>query len=107
MELIFTELHEALFLHYIMLTRQLAKLSDSLLHIVRLHNRAKDAQQKKALFEGYRRYAQTELADSNLQIKQLCRHLDLSFEETVKMGDERDKEKKAEFQKKYPNESWI
>lgn len=39
-KVIVTEIHEKLMLHYMLLTRQMAKLSDSLLHIIRLDSRA-------------------------------------------------------------------
>jgi len=104
---IFTDLHEKLIMHYMMLTRQETKLSDSLLHLIRLHTRVKTEKEMKVLFEGYKRYAQTELADSIFQIEKLCECLGLSFEETISMGKIRDKEKRQEFGKRYPNDSWI
>ena len=61
----------------------------------------------KLLFKGYRAYAQTELADVICQVKKICEDLELSYEETEKMSDERDKEKGMGFLKKYPNEPWI
>ena len=105
-KVIITEIHEKLMLHYMLLTRQMAKLSDSLLHIVRLDSRA-EGDKKKILFNGYRAYAQTELSDVICQVKKICSDLGLSYEETERMGDARDREKGAEFLKKYPNEPWI
>lgn len=105
-KVITTELHEKLMLHYMLLTRQMAKLSDSLLHIIRLDSRA-TGEKKKSLFNGYRAYAQTELADTICQVKKICEDLGLSYKETEKMGDERDKEKGVEFFRRYPNEPWI
>lgn len=105
-KVIVTEIHERLMLHYMLLTRQMAKLSDSLLHVVRLDSRA-TGEKKELLFKGYRAYAQTELSDVICQVKKICHDLGLSWIETERMGDERDKEKGAEFAKRYPNEPWI
>lgn len=106
--LIFTELHEGLMLHYMMLTRQITSLSDSLLHIIRLHTRTQNDQEKyKGLFRGYSAYAQTELADVVCQVKKICNLLQLSFEETAELGDAREDEKMKEFKKKYPTDKWI
>jgi hypothetical protein len=105
--LIFTEEHEMIMLHYMMLTRQITSLSDSLLHIIRLHTRAKDKAKYRILFKGYRGHAQTELADIIYQVRKICEILELSFEETVEMGDIRDVEKEREFRRKYPCDNWI
>jgi len=106
-KLIFTEIHEGLMLHYMMLTRQITGLCDCLLHIIRLHTRVKDQAEFTKLFNGYRAYTQSELADVICQTKKLCQILKISFEETIVLGDERDKEKRAEFKKRYPDDSWI
>ncbi len=105
-KVIVTEIHEKIMLHYMLLTRQMAKLSDSLLHIIRLDSRA-TGEKKISLFNGYRAYAQTELSDVICQVKKICDDLGLSYRETEKLGDERDKEKGEEFFKRYPNEPWI
>lgn len=105
-KVITTETHEKLMLHQLLLTRQLSKLTDSLLHIVRLDARA-TGEKRKAMFNGYRAFAQTELADIIAQVKKICDVLDISYKETEIMGDLRDKEKAVEFLKKYPHEPWI
>jgi NTP pyrophosphatase (non-canonical NTP hydrolase) len=106
-KLIFTDLHEMVMLHYLMLTRQITSLADCLLHIIRLYTRAKDRAEYQILFNGYRGYAQTELADVICQVKRICEILGLSFEETCKMGDRRYSEKMEEFKKRYPEDEWI
>lgn len=103
-KVIFTEAHEALLLHYMLLTRQMTRLSDCLLHIIRLHTRGDE---DGRLFRGYRAYAQTELADIINHIMKLCDILGISFEETESMSDERDEEKREEFREKFPNKRWI
>jgi len=103
-KVIFTERDEALALHYMLLTRQMTRLADCFQHIFRLSTREDD---DGKLFKGYRAYAQSELADVIYQAKKLCEILGIDFEETEKLGDLRDKEKKEEFLKKYPNEHWI
>jgi hypothetical protein len=106
LKVIFTEEHEALMLHYNLLVRQLARLSDPILHIIRLYTRA-NPDNYQGLRNGYSAFAQTEIADIICQSKKILEILGLSFEETVQMGDERYEEKKAEFIKRYPNDEWI
>ncbi|PIX90831.1 MAG: hypothetical protein COZ28_01670 [Candidatus Moranbacteria bacterium CG_4_10_14_3_um_filter_44_15] len=105
-KVIFTEEHEALVLHYNLLVRQLARLFDAILHIIRLHTRA-TCQNYQSFRNGYKAFAQTEIADIIHQSKKILEILDLSFEETVQMGHERYEEKKREFIKRYPNDKWI
>ena len=106
MRIIKTELHESLIFHYMLLTRQLTKLSDCFHHIIRLDFRV-SGYEKEELFFGYKVYAQSELADAICQIKKICQALEISYTATEKIGDERDKEKEAEFAKRYPNEPWV
>lgn len=103
-KVIFTERDELLALHYMLLTRQMTRLSDCLLHIIRLHTQGDD---DGKLFKGYRGYAQTELADVIHHVKKFCEILGISFDETVHMAYERDKEKREEFLRKHPGEYWI
>lgn len=103
-KIIFTERDESLILHYMLLTRQMTRLADCFQHIFRLYTR-EDGDGR--LFKGYKAYAQSELADVIRETKKLCNILDMSFEETEKIGDTRDEEKQEEFLKKYPNEHWI
>ena len=104
-KVIVTDMHERLMLHYMLLTRQMTKLSDCLLHIIRLDFRA-TGEEKKSLFNGYRAYARTELADVICQVKKICEDLGLSYEKVDALEDVRDKEKEEEFLKKYPNIIW-
>jgi len=96
--------HERIFLHYALLTRQMAKLSDSLLHIVRERVRSNDDPRRVG---AYAAYAQTELADIAQEVREICSVLGLSFTETVEMGSRRKREKQEEFERKYPNEPFI
>lgn len=105
-KVIFTEEHEALMLHYNLLVRQLARLSDAILHIIRLHTRA-TPENYQGLRNGYKAFAQTEIADIIHQSKKILEIFDLSFEETFQMGQARYEEKKREFIKRYPNDEWI
>jgi hypothetical protein len=107
-KVIFTEMHEAIMLHYMLLVRQLARLSDSLLHIIRMHTRVEQGSVKAVqFFKGYSAHAQTELADIICQSKKICETLSLDFNETMEMGDIRYEEKMKEFLKRYPNDQWI
>jgi hypothetical protein len=103
-KLIFTERDEKLALHYFMLTRQVTGLTDSFLHIFRLHSRGDETGN---LFKGYKAYAQTELGDAIHHIKEICETLGLDFKETEIMGDARYKEKQEEFLMRHPNDHWI
>lgn len=103
-KIILNERDEALAIHYILLTGQLAGLARSLEGIFRLATR-KDEDNK--LFKAYRAYIKTELADAITHIKKMCQLLDLSFEEIVQLSIIRDKEKREEFLKKYPHEHWL
>jgi hypothetical protein len=107
-KVIFTEIHEAIVLHYIILVRQLARLSDSLLHIIRMHTRVEQGSVKATqCFKGYSAHAQTEIADILCQSKKICEILGLDFNETMEMGDTRYEEKMKEFLAKYPKDNWI
>ena len=97
---------EALIVHYMMLTRQMTKLSDCITHIMRLHTQP-DGKHKGMDYAGYRVYAQSELADALVQTRKLCDILDLDFVETYCMGMVRDREKKAEYLETHPNDEWI
>lgn len=103
-KVIFTETHEELALHYMLLVRQIARLSDCLLHIIRLHTRGDE---DGKLFRIFRVYAQSEIGDIICHCKKLCEVLNIPYDETEKMGDFRDKEKQKDFNKRYPNEYWI
>jgi hypothetical protein len=92
---------ERLLLHYMLLVRQIAKLSDSLLHLIR------SKRVDKARENGYKRYAQTELSDIIMQVKKICDILELSHCETIDMGVIRYQEKEEEFTKKFPGEVWL
>ena len=104
-KIIKTELHEKLVLYYMLLTRQMTKLSDCFFHIIRLD--FKSEKERKELFIGYRVYAQSELADAICLIKKICEILGISYIETERLGDKREKEKREEFLKRYPNEPWT
>jgi len=104
-KMIKTELHEKLALYYMLLTRQMTKLSDCFFHIIRLD--FKLDKEREELFVGYRAYAQSELADAICLIKKICGILGVSYIETENLGDKREKEKREEFLKRYPNEPWT
>lgn len=106
LDLIFTKRDERLMFHYMILTRQMTRLSDSLLHIIRLYTQ-KDHKHKGIDYRGYRAYAQSELADIILQVKKLCDILGLDFIETYTMGLARDKEKSQEYLDQHPEDTWI
>jgi len=107
-KIIKTERDEQLVVHYMMLTRQMTRLSDCFMHIIRLPTQESGTHGRLNLdFIGYRAYAKTELADIICQIKKLCKILELNFNMTLIMGLKRDEEKKAEYLKKHPNDEWI
>lgn len=100
-----SDFHERLALYYMLLTRQMTKLSDCFFHMIRLD--FKPEEERKELFIGYRAYVQSELADVIRLVKNICFILGISYIETESMGNKRDKEKREEFIKKYPNEPWV
>jgi hypothetical protein len=104
LKIIKKERDEKLLLCYVLMTRQITKLSDCIMHIVRLDSNKKDTVN---IFNGYKAYIQTELSDIITQIKRMCLILNISFEETVEMANLRDIEKKEEFLKKFPEEHWV
>jgi hypothetical protein len=63
-KIIKTERQEQLALHYMLLTRQLTKMSDALLHVIRGEDEL-----------GYRAFAQTELADAIVQCEKTAKIL--------------------------------
>jgi len=87
---------EQLVLHYMLLTRQLTKMSDALLHVIRGEDEL-----------GYRAFAQTELSDAIRQCEKLSSVLGVDFQETLQMGRDRDAEKEAEWRKMHPGGLWI
>jgi len=93
-------------MHYMLLTRQMTKLSDSLLHIIRLHTQS-DGKHKGVDYRGYRAYAQSEIADVLMQSKKLCDVLELNFIDTYCMGIKRDDEKRQEYLETHPDDEWI
>jgi hypothetical protein len=97
---------ELLMLHYMLMTRQMTKLSDSLLHIVRLANQP-DHTHKGKDYAGYKAYAQSELADILIQVEKMCNLLGVDFQETVRMGRSRDREKKSEYLAEHPHDHWV
>ena len=103
--MIISNFHERLALYYMLLTRQLTKLSNCFFHIMRLD--FKPEKEREELFIGYRNYVQSELADAICLIKKICEILGISYIETENLGDKREKEKREEFLKRYPNEPWI
>lgn len=70
-----TERQEQLALHYMLLTRQLTKLSDALMHVIRGEDE-----------KGYRAFAQTEVADAIVQCEKITKALGVDFNETLAMG---------------------
>ncbi len=101
---IVTQRHEALVIHYMLLTQAITRLADSLFHIIRLHRRRRYGRSR---FQGDEADVQAELADVICQVKQICKILGLSFETTEQLGDVREKERRDLFLKKHPNEPWI
>ena len=100
--------HKKLLLNYALLTRQLAKLSDCIFHIIRVEEKEKkDHQNKDGLVTGYTIYAQSELSDALAQIEQMCICLELDFNKTLSMGRIRYIEKAKSFKEKNPGEEWI
>ncbi len=97
---------ELLMLHYMLMTRQMTKLSDSLLHIVRLANQP-DHMHKGKDYAGYKAYAQSELADILVQVEKICDILGCDFDATLEMGRSRDLEKKAEYLSMHPHDHWL
>ena len=87
------------------LTRQMTKLSDCFSHVIRLD--FKPEKERRELLIGYRAYIQSELADAICFIKKICSILEISYAETENLGDKREKEKRKEFLKRYPDEPWI
>lgn len=107
-EIILTKRDESLMVHYMMLTRQITKLSDCLFHIVRLTTQ-KDGTHGSARLDyiGYRAYAKSEIADMLVQARKLCDDLDIDFVDTYVMGMHRDKEKREEYEKTHPDDCWV
>lgn len=103
---ILTDEHERLELHFNLLVRQMAGISKCLLKIYRLHKRTQGDEYEQKL-NGYKGFTQTELADAIQHCRIIGDILGLSFEETVRLGEERYLEKKKEFQRRYPKEIWI
>ena len=104
-KIIKTDLHEKLALYYMLPTRQMTKLSDCFSHIMRID--FKPEEERNELFIGYRAYTQSELADAIFFIKKICGSLGISYIETEDLGDKRNREKREEFLKRYPNEPWT
>jgi len=108
MKIIKNERDEQLLIHYMMLTRQMTRLSDCFMHIIRLSTQESGRHGSKDLdYKGYKAYAQTELSDILCQVEKLCKILGLNFNETLMMGFKRDKEKEEEYLEKHPSDEWI
>ena len=103
---IFNERDEKLLLQYLLLTRQITALSDCVQHIIRLGNKP-DNKINKDKFIGWQLYAQTELSDIIMQVYKICHLLDISISDTIKLGKDRQVEKKTAYLRKYPNDVWI
>lgn len=84
---------------------RMTKLSDCFFHIMRLDFKPKE--EREELFIGYRIYVQSELADVICLVKKICGILGLSYIETENLGDIRNREKRVQFLKRYPNEPWT
>ena len=106
LKIIRTARDEQLVVHYMMLTRQMTKLSDCITHIMRLSTQ-EDQKHKGIDYNGYRAYAMTELADVFCQTKKLCEILEVDPMQTYVLGIERDKEKKREYLESHPKDEWI
>jgi len=103
---IFNERDERLLLQYLLLTRQITALSDCFQHIIRLGNKP-DNKINRDKFLAYKLFSQTELSDIIMQVYKLCGLLDISISETIKMGMDRQEEKKEAYLKRYPDDVWI
>ena len=57
--------------------------------------------------KGWIAYIMTELADIAILVKRTCEVLDIDYDEIVKLGFERDAEKKEEYIKRHPGAVWI
>jgi hypothetical protein len=99
---------ECLMVHYLMLTRQVTHLADCLFHIVRLATQKDGTHGSKKLdYKGWKAYSQSELSDVLVQVWKLCRILDIDYEETFKMGMQRDAEKRILYEKTHPGDKWV
>jgi hypothetical protein len=108
LDLIKNKRDEQLVFHYMMLTRQMTRLSDCIIHIIRLNTQETGTHGSKNLdFRGYRAYLQTEISDVLVQAGKILEALDLPFQETLAMGITRDLEKQEEYLKQHPNDKWI
>lgn len=109
MNLITTKKAEKLLLHYTMLTRQITAISDCLIHIIRLNQTHQPQKHKGQTLDikGFKSYIQTEIADITTYCQKICNDLNINFEETLQLGQQREQEKKKEFTKKHPQEHWI
>lgn len=96
MKILKTEEDEMLVFKTLMLNRQTTSTITCILHIIRRHQK-----------EGYKHYIATEFSDIIHQIKEISVILGIDYYGLEKLGDERSKEKEAEFKKRYPKEKWI
>lgn len=103
---LFNERDEKLMLQYLLLTRQITSLADSIQHIIRLGNKPSN-ETNRLKYKGYVAFAQSELSDIYAQYTKLCILLGIDIEETNKMGIQRQAEKMVEYLKKYPEDVWI
>lgn len=107
MKRIFNERDEALAIHYMILSRQSAELSAALMHIFNLQTKQEPIEDKEKEFRGHRASAKIVLGDMLCQIEEICKILDLNFEEVKKIGSEKNQEKREEFLKKHPDGKWF
>ena len=103
---LFNERDEKLLLQYLLLTRQITSLADSVQHIIRLGNKP-DSVENRLKHKGYMAFAQSELSDVYAQFVKICDLLEIDIQETVEMGLKRQEEKKKEYLQRNPNDVWI
>jgi hypothetical protein len=103
---LFNERDEKLMLQYLLLTRQITSLADSVQHIIRLGNKPRN-ETNILKYKGYVAFIQSELSDVYAQYVKLCDLLELDVKETNEMGMKRQLEKMEEYLKKNPEDVWI
>lgn len=91
---------EALIMHFLVMVRQMTELARCIEGIL-------DEPDGEDRYRGWKGFLLTGLADTLYQAKELCRVLGFNFMETVQLGEDRNEEKRAEFQRKYPDRPWY
>lgn len=58
-------------------------------------------------WDGYQDFVKTELADLSFLVRRFCQVVELDYGEVVRLGAERDAEKKASYERRHPESRWV